>query len=163
VHVDHPLSHLDVQKAMSALQQGFVRQLLEEEEGRSNTLYPDSKGYLTIGVGHLLDPKKGGRLPDTLIDQLLDLDIAEARYGAESLPGFAQLNDVRQAVIISMVFQLGLRHVQYFPAMLGALSRGDYLRAATEMRDSKWWREDSPRRAERAARMMETGEWVART
>lgn len=139
-----------------------LRQLLEEEEGRSNVLYPDSKGYLTIGVGHLLDPKKGGRLPDAIIDQLLDIDIAEARYGAESLPGFARLNEVRQAVVISMVFQMGLRRVQGFTEMLGALSRGDYLRVATEMRDSQWWREDSRKRAERAARMMETGEWVPR-
>jgi lysozyme len=144
-----------VEKAMNV-----ARQLLEEEEGRSSTLYPDSKGFLTIGVGHLLDPRKGGRLPDAIVDQLLDLDIAEARYGAESLPGFGRLNDVRQAVIISMVFQLGLRGVQGFPAMLGALSRGDYLRAATEMRNSKWHREDSRKRAERAARMMESGEWV---
>ena len=137
-----------------------VRQLLEEEEGRSSTLYPDSKGFLTIGVGHLLDPRKGGRLPDALIDQLLDLDIAEARYGAESLPGFIRLNDVRQAVVISMVFQMGLQGVRGFSGFLGALSRSDYLRAATEMRDSKWWRDDSRKRAERAAKMMETGEWV---
>lgn len=137
-----------------------VRQLIEEEEGRSHTLYPDSKAFLTIGVGHLLDPRKGGRLPDALVDQLLDLDVAEARYGAESIPGFSRLNEVRQAVVIAMVFQMGLPAVRKFKDMIAALARLDYRRAAAEMRDSDWAREDSPKRAERAAKMMESGEWV---
>lgn len=139
-----------------------VRQLVEEEEGRSATLYLDSLGYQTIGVGHLLDPRKNGRLPEPIIDLLLDHDIGEARRAAEKLPGFAELNEVRQAVIVSMVFQMGLHGVRGFPKMLAALAGGHYTRAAEEMIDSKWAREDSPKRAERAAKMMGTGEWVPR-
>lgn len=34
------------------------------EEGVKDTPYLDSLGYETIGIGHLMDSRKGGFLPD---------------------------------------------------------------------------------------------------
>lgn len=138
----------------------IVRQLLIEEEGRVPYAYPDSKGYLTVGVGHLVDPKKGGRLPDVIVDALLDYDVNRKTEQAATLAGFGRLNEVQQAAVISMVFQLGLGGVMGFHDFCAALAAGDVVKAAAAGRDSKWDHEDSPARAEREMKMLETGLWV---
>ncbi len=143
---------------MSAL----LRRLLIEEEGRVPHAYQDHLGYWTIGVGHLIDERKGGRLPEHIIDALLEYDMDEKIGQARTLAGFDQLNEVQQAVIISMVFQLGINGVKGFRNMCAALAMGDAKTAAAHGRDSKWWRQDTPRRAERQMRMLETGIWVPR-
>ena len=48
-----------------------LAQLLEAREGRVAHAYIDSEGYTTIGVGRLIDKRKGGRLTDREIDYLL--------------------------------------------------------------------------------------------
>lgn len=148
---------------MSAL----LRQLLIEEEGRVPHVYPDHLGYATIGVGHLVDERKGGGLPGAIIDALLDYDIREKGAAAARIPGFDRLNEVQRAQIISMVFQLGEEPFdgdgfKDFTKMLRCLAAGDVRGAAREGRDSKWARQDTPRRAERQMRMLETGLWVPR-
>lgn len=145
----------------------IARQLIEEEEGRVPHVYRDHLGYWTIGIGHLVDQRKGGRLPDPIIDALFDYDYAEKRAQAERIPGFSRLNEVQQAAIVSMVFQMGFEPFdgdgfRDFRNMLAALARGDVKEAARHGRDSKWWREDTPRRAERQMRMLESGLWVPR-
>jgi lysozyme len=52
-----------------------LRRMLEDEEGRVPHAYPDSLGYWTIGVGRLIDRRKGGGLSDDEIDYLLANDI----------------------------------------------------------------------------------------
>lgn len=137
-------------------------QLLNEEEGRVPHVYPDHLGFWTIGVGHLVDQRKGGRLPDHIIDALLTHDIEQAETGAATLPGWDALNDVQRAVLISMVFQLGLDGVKGFRNMLAALGVGNLSKAAAHGRASKWARQDTPRRAERQMKILESGVWVPR-
>lgn len=140
----------------------LARQLIEEEEGRKRQPYYDSLGFVTWGVGHLGDPRKTCPLPDHIIDVMLDWDCNVATSQAAALSGFEHLNDVQQAVIVGMVFQLGIGGVRDFKKMLSALSLGDYRKAAIEGRDSKWARQDSPKRASRAMEMLETGVWKPR-
>ena len=59
----------------------------------------------TGGIGHLLDPRKGGRLPQPVIDLLFEIDYAEHRALAQKIPGFDLLNSIQQLVMVSMVFQ----------------------------------------------------------
>lgn len=137
----------------------ILRKLLIEEEGWRNKVYKDSKGIETVGVGRNLRDRG---LSDQEVDMLLSNDMASVQSEAETLPGFASLNDVRRAVVCAMVFQMGIAGVRKFPAMLRALEAHDYSHAADQMLDSKWAREDSPARARRAARMMLSGEWEQR-
>ena len=126
-----------------------AKQLLTEDEGRKAQPYYDTKGYVTAGIGRLLDPRKPCKLPDEIVDRLFDIDFEEKRAQAAQLPGFDRLNQVQQAAVISMVYQMGYAGVLGFPGMLKALAAGDVARAAREGLDSKWAREDSPRRAQR--------------
>ncbi|MHB8413913.1 MAG: glycoside hydrolase family protein [Acidiferrobacteraceae bacterium] len=134
-----------------------LRSELERDEGRVPYAYRDSLGFLTIGVGHLIDRIKGGRLPDSIIDALLDYDIQEK---VQQLNGrfawFEHVDEVRQRVLVNMCFNLGIEGLSEFHKMLGAVSTGDWEAAAAEMADSKWAKQVGDR-ATRLVAMMRTG------
>lgn len=142
-----------------------ITQLLIEEEGRRAQPYYDSMGFVTGGIGHLLDPRKPCPLPESVIDIMFYYDLAEKHGQASMIPGFSRLNEVQRAVLISMVFQLGFEPfdgdgVKDFTNFLAALARGDVKGAAAEGLDSKWAKKDTPRRAQRQMKMLSTGFWV---
>jgi lysozyme len=134
----------------------LAHRLVSEEEGRIAHAYQDSLGLWTIGVGCMVDARKGGGLCDEAIDTQLDHDLKTARERASALSGFEQCNEVRQAVLVSMCFQLGsLSSWVYFR---NALAAGDYNAAADAGLDSLWARQ-TPARAQRQMQMLRTGEW----
>ncbi len=136
----------------------FAQQLIEGEEGRERYAYYDTRGYLTIGIGCLVDKRIVGAagLCDEAIDAQFAHDSARARKDAAALPGFQRCNEVRQAVLVSMCFQLG--NLQGWPRFKAALALGDYEMAAREGLDSLWAKQ-TPKRAERQMQMLKTGEW----
>src|SRR5689334_15014607 len=134
----------------------LAHQLVSEEEGRIAHVYQDSEGFWTIGVGCLVDARKGGALCDEAIDVQLEHDMALARSRASALPGFSRCNDVRQAVLVSMCFQLGT--LQDWPNFKSALARADYASAAEHGFDSAWAKQ-TPLRAQRQMNMLRTGLW----
>src|ERR1700743_2371787 len=108
--------------------------LIGEEEGRDSCVYKDSLGYFTIGIGALVDKSQiGAGLCDAAIDAQFEHDAAEARGARALFPRFAELNDVRRAVLISMAFQLGTKPL-HWPNFMAALSAKDYAKAADEGR-----------------------------
>src|SRR5688572_27035936 len=118
-----------------------IRSLLELHEGRVPHAYQDSLGFWTIGVGHLIDRRKGGRLPDRMIDALLDHDIAS--HSSElyrALPWAADLDPVRQAVLVDMTFNLGINGLLGFKNTLAAVESKQWDKAAAGMLASRWAR-----------------------
>jgi lysozyme len=132
---------------------------LLREEGAESCAYQDSLGFWTIGVGRLIDSRKGGGLSNDEIDLLLDNDI-KRNYEAvlKALPWMEKLNDARQAVLIGMAFQMGLKGLLQFKRTLGSVEDGQFAEAAAEILESKW-AQQTPKRAYRMAKQMETGEW----
>ena len=51
---------------------------LIEHEGEILHAYPDSEGWLTIGIGHLIDKRKGGAISQRVSRLLFEDDIALA-------------------------------------------------------------------------------------
>ena len=136
----------------------LAQQLLEEEEGVCSHAYR-CDGLLHIGMGCLVDssvPSDG--LCKEAIDAQALHDMAKACGLAAGLPGFDQCNEVRQAVLISMCFQLG--DLEGWPRFRAALAKGDYAAASQEGLNSKWAREETPLRAMRAMQMLESGTWI---
>jgi lysozyme len=136
------------------------RTLTAKHEGRVPSAYLDSLGFWTIGVGHLIDQRKGGKLPEHIIDALYewDYDLHSTELFAE-LPWVNQLDEVRQAALIDMYFNLR-RGLLEFKKFLSHVQRGEWDDAATEMHASKWAQQVGMR-AVRLAGMMRTGEWPA--
>jgi lysozyme len=130
-----------------------LRNEIERDEGRVAHAYLDSEGYLTIGIGHLIDEKKGGRLPDVIIDALFSYDLEQCEKQLDQyIPWWRQLSDNRQRALISMTFQLGISGLLKFAKMLGALQDRNWREAYNQALDSKWHTQ-TPARAKRVAEM----------
>ena len=141
-----------------------LKRLLTLHEGRVPHAYADSLGYLTIGIGHLIDKRKGGKLPDHIIDGLFHHDLKEHRDAMFRVnPWAAKLDEVRQAVLIDMTFNMGTEPFdddgfKDWPIFEKQVQTGQYAAAAKNMRSTLWYSQVKSR-AERLAHMMETGEW----
>jgi lysozyme len=134
-----------------------LRKMLIQEEGVVRHAYQDSLGYWTIGCGRLIDRRKGGGISYSEALFLLENDIDKVLAGLiAAFPWFTQMDPMRQVVLCSMAFQLGLAGVRKFTNTLAAMERGDYKAAAKGMRASLWAKQ-TPERVERLAKMLETG------
>jgi lysozyme len=135
-----------------------VRELIALHEGRIPYAYSDSLGYLTIGIGHLIDQRKGGRLPEPIIDALFEHDLHEHTNELFAhLPWARDLDPVRQAVLVDMYFNLRLGLLG-FKETLQHFEAGRWELAAAAMLDSKWAQQVGVR-AIRLATMVRTGAW----
>ncbi len=130
---------------------------LIRHEDRIPHAYLDSRGFWTIGVGHLIDRRRGGGLPPHIIDALLVHDIEQktARLDAR-LPWWRTLSDGRQRALVRMAFNLGVGGLLGFRRMLAALEAGHYEVAAVEALDSNWAVQVGSR-AERIAELIKNG------
>ena len=128
---------------------------LRLHEGVEHKPYKCTAGYLTIGVGRNIEERG---LSDDEIDYILsnDVNIATDEL-VESFDWYADLDPIRQRVVIDMVFNLGMPRFKQFKNMITAIETGDYVQASIEMMDSRW-AEQVGLRASRLAEMMETGE-----
>lgn len=132
---------------------------LREFEGTVPYAYQDHLGFWTIGVGRLIDQRKGGGLSEDEIDYLLENDIRRKTAEVyDALPWVKNMNEPRQAVVIGMAFQMGLKGLLGFTSTLASMRDERYADAAEGMRRSKW-AQQTPRRVNRLAHQMETGEW----
>jgi lysozyme len=132
--------------------------MLERLEDRIPFAYPDSEGYWTIGIGHLIDKRKGGTLPDFIIDRLLEYDISQcvSQLNAK-IPWWRGLSETRQRALVVMCFQLGIGGLLGFKKMLSALKDERWKDAKREALDSLWARQ-TPARAKEVAGLLDVTE-----
>jgi lysozyme len=136
-----------------------ITEQLKRDEGFKLTAYQDHLGYWTIGVGRLIDIRKGGGITAEEAEYLLANDIQRRTKDLSiSLPWFDELDEVRKGVLVNMAFQLGTNGLLNFKKTLESVRRGHYVAAANEMLQSKW-ADQTPMRAERLAKQMMTGVW----
>jgi lysozyme len=132
---------------------------LEADEGVIPHAYQDHLGYWTIGVGRLIDKRKGGGLRSEEISFLLHNDIDD-RIDAltRRLPWFQDLDDARKGVLLNMAFQMGTDGLLAFKTTLELVRTGKYENAAHAMLQSLWAKQ-TPARAKRLAEQMRSGLW----
>lgn len=136
-----------------------IEQQLRREEGEVLYAYQDHLGYWTIGVGILIDKRKGGGLRQEESDFILRNRIKLKRAEVyKALPWVEKLNEPRQAVLIEMAFQMGLDGLLGFKNTLAMIKAGDYEGGGRGMLNSLWAKQ-TPARAKRMSEQMITGEW----
>ena len=134
-----------------------MKQELRRDEGFVPHAYQDHLGYWTIGIGRLIDQRKGGRITEDEALHLLDCDIERFEQELDAkLPWWRTLDDVRQRVILNMAFNLGVEGLLKFRNTLAAVNEGRWEDAARGMAASKWASQVGDR-AVRLQRMMRTG------
>ena len=136
-----------------------LEQQLRRDEGEVLHAYKDSLGYITLGVGRLIDAAKGGGITAEESSYLLANDILTHADGVlRMIPWSKNLDPVRFAVLVNMSFQMGLTSLLSFKTTLAFIQAGEYESAGANMVLSKWHTQ-TPDRCGRLARQMTIGEW----
>lgn len=137
-----------------------LRPQLRRDEGEVLHAYQDHLGYWTIGVGRLIDKRRGGGITPEESACLLENDI-NSKYTElkKHIPWIDSLDIARQGVLVNMAFQLGINGLLQFRNTLDHVKQGKYMEASILMLDSLWARQ-TPNRAKRMAEQMRTGEWI---
>ena len=141
---------------MTATDRRKLRDQLDRHEGVRLKPYKDPVGKLTIGAGRNLTDVG---ISHTEAAFLLENDITRAQTGLLArYPWFADLDSVRQAVLVNMAFNMGLSSLASFIHTLDCVARGQYGEASDRMLESKWAKQVGQRAVELAAQMR-TGAW----
>jgi lysozyme len=130
---------------------------LIDHEGLELSLYKCTGDKWTIGVGRNLDDRG---ITEDEARYLLKNDIAIVEEELLRVkPSVADLDGVRQRILVDMGFNLGIPTLLKFQNMWTAIEDEDWIEAAEQMLDSRWAKQVG-RRAIRLADAMKTGEWV---
>lgn len=130
-----------------------AKELIKKHEGLRLQAYKDSRGILTIGYGHNLET---GGISAVAADQIFSDDVDGHASLIKDFVWYQNLNDARRAVLLDMVFNLGVEGLLKFHGMIAALQVGNYTLAAQEMLSSVWANQVGPR-AKEDAEIMKSG------
>lgn len=140
----------------------FTFALVKKHEGWRNSVYTDTKGIKTIGVGFNLQAAGAEAAiahvgadyaavvagAETLTSDQIQILYNRSLLTAEAqaylaLPQgkFASLPPRAKSVVIDMLYNMGLTTFREFKNFIAALSQFDYGAAATAMEASLWFRE----------------------
>lgn len=136
-----------------------LRSLIRLHEDERLKPYKCTAGKTTIGVGRNLDdvgisPEESAFLFEN------DLRRVEGELN-RAFPWAKNLDPVRHAVLMDMLFNLGLARLRGFRKFLAHMEARNWTMAAAEMEDSLWYRQVKTR-AHRLQKMILTGAWPTR-
>ncbi len=139
-----------------------IEQMMIRHEGCVLHAYEDSEGYLTIGIGRLIDKRRGGGITEEESRMLFRNDLEKVKEDLSGIftdfdmwlmqPSFAGI----AKGLISMRFQLGASGFRSFSSMIQAIQENDWDRAADEALNSLW-AQQTPERAREVAEMIRNG------
>ena len=131
---------------------------LRTEEGYRDMIYLDTRGFQTIGIGHLVKPSdnfvQGKRYKRKVIEKIFDYDVKICVQDAYNLCKDLDINEEAILIVAHMCFQLGRTKTAKFVKMFEALAKKDYVTAGFEMEDSLWRKKHTPARAMRLSEKM---------
>ena len=133
--------------------------MIKLHEGVKSHAYQCTAGKWTIGVGRNIDEEGGLGLSNEEINVLLINDIERVKGELSAAYfWFPALDEVRQAAMIDMCFNLGLSRLRGFVKTIEAMSRQEFDNAADEFLDSRWASQVG-QRAVRVTEMIRTGDY----
>jgi len=132
----------------------LAKKLIVKHEGLQLKAYVCPAGYLTIGYGRNLQTNG---ISKEEAECLLKNDLVNIKLSlVDEIDFFIDLDEVRQAVLVDMAYQLGVKGLLSFRKFLGYLKIKDYLKASYEMLDSKWATQ-TPTRAQELSQIIKKG------
>ena len=128
--------------------------LIRKHEGFRASAYRDTRGFLTIGYGRLIDARRGGGITREEAEFLLATDIKRAEATVRALVhGADSFTAPRYNALVSMAFNLGRGGLQRFTNMSAAIACNDWEMAGEEALNSIWARQ-VPARAHEIAQAL---------
>ena len=143
-----------------------IIEMLDKEEGFRSEPYLCSEGYATVGIGWRIGSKNQPLSDFKHISMCQSAAYAQLEFKVAGITAnlsnefefFKDLNECRQAVLISMAYQLGFAGLLGFKRMLAAIQTKYWNDAAHEGLDSRWAKQ-TPNRANRQMKTLLTGTW----
>lgn len=142
-------------RAQLAQHEGFRPFVYDDATGKPVAVGSQIRGTLTIGVGRNLEDKG---LSEDEINYLLDNDISDCIAAAQTFPWYKNIDAVRQAVVIELIFNLGLKRFQSFKKFIQFTSEQRWVHAADELKNSLWY-EQVKQRGKTLHQQFLTGQW----
>ncbi len=135
---------------------GKNQQLINYSEGIVGKLYYDDRGNPSIGVGMNLNTET---LPEDLaIEWSTRKRVKIQNDLMERLDFFELLDDVRQAVLVDMSYNMGVNGLMAFTKTLDLIRRKEYQEAANNLKTTPYYHQVGLR-SERNCKMLITGLW----
>ena len=146
----------------------ILKEQIKRHEGEVLEVYEDSLGYLTLGVGHLIqksDPEYGQPAGTPVSQEVVDMYYADDfdKHVEETIHVcennnivFDALPESIQHVLVNMCFNLGANRLGKFRNMLYAVSTSDWKEMANQMEDSRWFGQVGRRSVELQQMVLET-------
>jgi lysozyme len=129
-----------------------LREQLIRHEGVILHAYPDHLGFWTIGIGRLIDKRKGGHITRAEAEYLLSNDINRVvEELSQRISFWTRLPERKKQALANMAFQLGVNGLMNFRQTLGYLEREDWKGAEQQALKSKWAQQTPTRAREIAA------------
>ena len=118
---------------------------IKKHEGFSPIVYQCTAGYDTIGYGKRV---KYLQITEEQAEEWLEEELQNLKYVlADKYDWFLPAPQEAQDIVMNMNYQLGVTAFSKFKKTIKYIKVKDYKSASTEMLDSKWARDDTPRRA----------------
>ena len=118
---------------------------IKKHEGFSSVVYKCTAGYDTIGYGKRV---KYLKVTQEQSEEWLKEDLDHLKYVlADKYKWFLPAPQEVKDIVMNMNYQLGVTAFSKFKKTIKYIKVKDYKSASTEMLDSKWARDDTPRRA----------------
>jgi len=131
----------------------WIRNRIKVFEGYSEKVYTDPLGFPTGGWGHHF--AHGSALPKSIWEKIFDYDYWVAERDCDRLG--LDLDPVRRAVVIDLIFNMGIHKVKAFVKMLTALRNKEWLKAHDELLNSRYAQQVG-RRARENANLLAKGD-----
>ena len=130
-----------------------LRERLAEAEGDIPHAYQDGEGWWTIGIGRLIDERKGGGLSEDEIQYLLTNDISKKTMECKKLfPEFDTFGQTRQEALIELMFNIGYGHISTYSHFIDQINSRHWAAARDNMNGwTKWIAQVGPSRSGRLA------------
>jgi GH24 family phage-related lysozyme (muramidase) len=119
----------------------FAKPMIKIHEGLRLDKYMDSRGFPTIGYGHLIEPGESmpNRISQQKADELFDEDYTHHKAAAMRIPGYDRANAMQKAALIDLTFNMGPAWADDFPKFKQAFAAGNYEQAGNELIDSAYY------------------------
>ena len=131
------------------------------DEGVKYESYLDHLGLKTVGIGHLCrdsepeyDLPLGAKISEDRCTELFEQDIQTVIMDCKKIyDDWDHLPDEIQQICANMMFNLGYPRYSKFRKKIQAVIDGNWIEAANQMVDSRWYTQ-VPNRAKRLAERM---------
>lgn len=121
-------------------------QKIIEHEGIKKSVYKDSLGYDTIGVGFLCDARMNAGLSVEECMLILNSRITNLDKQLSQYAWYTNQDSVRRGALIELAYNMGVQGLLKFTAFLELMQAREVGKASVDLASTLWSKQVSPNR-----------------